>query len=54
MIDVIGIGHQPGNRFSMPGNDDFLAAFDPIEQGAKGIFGLKGADFPHANSNNLI
>src|SRR6266567_954048 len=47
MIDAPGIGNQPGHGAAMPGDDDFLSALHPVQQGAKGVFSRKSPDLEH-------
>jgi len=47
-------GNQPRHCFAAPGDKDFLAVFDPIEQSAEFVLGFKGPDFTHDVLQSIV
>jgi hypothetical protein len=49
-INAPGIGHQPGDRSAMAGNDDFFSLFYPVQQRTQFVLRLECPNFNHGLS----
>src|SRR5437773_10163987 len=47
-------GNQSCNDLAAPGNDNFLALFDPVEKSTELVFGLECPDLTHDFSLNKL
>jgi hypothetical protein len=47
LVNSFRVRHESRDGPAVPGDNDFLASFYAVEQGAEGIFGFEGADFLH-------